>query len=392
MDRMENIIRASEIIQKKLFSSSPLSVEEEVFLDEWLQESAAHREFYAHVQEKGIPLGDYENVTGKFDVSGHWRSVNRKIKGVSLVRRYRVAAACAVFVLASWLIFTLNRSPKPVDKPVVTAQVMEKEWRGTKARLLLGEGKVVELEMRDTVMETGTSNIRVSNGNVAYDAKHSDSTVEYNTIQVPRGGIYSLTLSDGTRVFLNSESELTFPVVFSGDRREVRLKGEGFFEVTSDSLHPFVVSTGEMKTRVLGTKFNVMAYPREAFYTTLVEGKVAVTLTGNDKSFVLKPNQQAMWQEGSTTVAIRDVDAMSYIGWRDGLLVLDEVPLDDIMKKLCRWYDMEYEYRDTLEEDYTFTGKVKQGDDLKKVLETLTLMGGPPFEIRDSVIYVGMRR
>lgn len=213
--------------------------------------------------------------------------------------------------------------------------------------------------------------------------------MEYNTIVVPRGGIYSLILSDGTQVFLNSDSELHYPVRFGEGNREVRLKGEAFFNVTPDSSRPFIVLAGEVRTRVLGTSFNILAYADEpAIETTLFTGRVEVSVEHSLLKKILTPGMQASWTDGARDISVREINSDLRSLWRDGIIVLDDDELESVMRMLARWYDVTYEWKGDRGERHTFTGRINRNDDLASVLSMLTLLGGPRFEIKGTTVYI----
>ena len=257
--------------------------------------------------------------------------------------------------------------------------------------MILNDGQKIALRDRDTSVATSGTSINIRTGQVAYEMKKEmqDSVVEYNTIVVPRGGIYSLVLSDGTEVFLNSDSELRYPVKFTGKNRVVDLKGEAFFEVTPDSLHPFVVQAGEMRTRVLGTSFNIMAYTDEpAIQTTLFTGRVEVSVKRTSLKEVLAPGMQANWEVGADDISVKKVNMDIQSLWRDGIIILDDDDLESVMRMLARWYNVTYEWRGDRNVKHTFTGKINRNEDLGSVLSTLTLLGGPRFEIKGTTVYI----
>ena len=317
--------------------------------------------------------------------------ISRRTHGQRLVkmRRVSIAASVVLFVLfAGWRYASRERED---CQKMVTVEIAQIEPGSTQARLQLASGEEVYLRDQDTVVKTPFSDIRVIDGQVTYSTTKEmvSEEITYNTISVPRGGIYSLKLSDGTVVFMNSESELTYPVVFHGKTREVSLKGEAYFEVKRDSSRPFIVYAGEMSTEVLGTTFDIKAYPDEDVYSaTLLSGKVRVSVESVRKEQVLSPGTRAVWKKGTDQIYLSKVDGEIQTLWRNGELVLNEDELEDVMRALCRWYDVRYEYRSELKEKYTFTGKIDRNESLNEVLGRLMLMGGPRFEIKDSVVYI----
>ena len=161
----------------------------------------------------------------------------------------------------------------------------------------------------------------------------------YNKVETPRGGEYALLLSDGTKVHLNAMTSLRFPVTFDNGPRKVELEGEAYFEVCKTG-QPFIVCTQGMQVEVLGTTFNISAYPQEEYQTTLVNGSVKVN-TETGESCILKPSQQATISLGNSSIQICMVDAGFYTSWIKGKIHFKDQRLEDIMKILSRWYDME---------------------------------------------------
>lgn len=171
-------------------------------------------------------------------------------------------------------------------------------------------------------------------------ANHSDNSIR--TISTPRGKDYKVILSDGTTVILNAASKLTFPSHFSGKEREVTLIGEAYFKVAKDSEHPFVVHTNRIKTRVLGTEFNLKAYPSSEPHVTLIEGSVAVNSNYGDKEIILQPGEDATL-DNNQEFEITTIDTDYYTQWKDGYFYFDNVPLIEVMKELGRWYNVNIE-------------------------------------------------
>ena len=208
---------------------------------------------------------------------------------------------------------------------------------------------------------------------LAYKQGHSGnpSALEYNTIIIPRGGEYQLILSDGSRVWLNSDTRLRYPVSFIGEKREVYLEGEAYFEV-SPSDKPFEVHGGGQSVCVLGTSFNVMAYGDEAkVQTTLVSGSVRVVLDQSDKTVLLTPGHQAEMDKNIGKISMREVNVENYIGWKDKLFIFDEEDLVTIMKKLARWYDVDIIIETPELKEKIFYGVIRKYENISKILGML---------------------
>lgn len=388
MSDIEKEIGIANVVVKKLLGGGMLDEEEGRRLREWLEESEEHEELFRQVSG-GKKNEEFQNIVRLSDRKEQWRCLERLTRErKSIGRRTWLAyAAGMVLLLGLGWWFGLQRAGK--DETVVRMAVIEPGK--TQALLILNDGQKIALRDRDTSVATSGTSINIRTGQVAYEMKKEmqDSVVEYNTIVVPRGGIYSLVLSDGTEVFLNSDSELRYPVKFTGKNREVDLKGEAFFEVTPDSLHPFVVQAGEMRTRVLGTSFNIMAYTDEpAIQTTLFTGRVEVSVEQTSLKEVLAPGMQANWEVGADDISVKKVNMDIQSLWRDGIIILDDDDLESVMRMLARWYNVTYEWRGDRNVKHTFTGKINRNEDLGSVLSTLTLLGGPRFEIKGTTVYI----
>ena len=226
------------------------------------------------------------------------------------------------------------------------------------------------------------------------DRMQADSVMpdklEMNKVITTTGGFYSLVLSDGTRVWLNSESELEFPVFFGKGERVVRLGGEAFFEVTPDAARPFIVRTNDIRTRVLGTSFNIKAYKNEAdVITTLFTGKVDVaSLADTTGKVVLSPGKQAGWNPQTGKLSVSEANLDNVIAWKEGMFVFNKENIEVVTRQIERWYGVKFIYETGAKKDYTFNGYFSKDEALKSILEAFTFTGGPEFKIEGNVVYV----
>lgn len=387
MNHIEKEIKIADIITRKLLVGEEIPEQEDTVLREWLEESERHREWFREYREK-LPSGEFEKIVQLSDAKEQWQKLDQLTKERKRIgwRKWSSYAAGITLLLSVGLWFGIQR--EKAEEPVTRMAIIEPGT--TQAVLILSNGEKITLKDRDTLVNTKSSSINIQTGLVKYDIKETESVeVEYNTIEVPRGGIYSLVLSDGTKVFLNSDSKLKYPVTFNGEKRKVELSGEAFFEVASDSLHPFIVHTQDMETRVLGTSFDIQAYPDEpTTKTTLLTGRVLVSVNNSPLTEILVPGLQASWSTGTDEIIVKKVNVATQALWRDGVIMLDDDELDDVMRMLARWYDVTYEFKGDRSVKHTFTGKINRNEDLESVLNTLTLLGGPKFEIRGTVVYI----
>ncbi len=262
----------------------------------------------------------------------------------------------------------------------------------SKAILMMADGKEVVLEQGQNLNILLNERVRVatsSQGIVYEEYGKGMVTEEYNKLTTPVGGEYSLVLSDGTKVFLNADSELKYPVEFSDGKRIVDLKGEAYFEVHKDSLRPFIVRMNGAEVTVLGTSFNVNTYGDDGqIYTTLVNGSVRVSSMKNKQEEILKPGMQSVMNVQSGLLTVRKVDVEPYVAWREGRFVFRAMTLDLIMRQLQRWYDFEVFYQNSELKDYEFRGVIKRDMDLDKVLSVIKATTNVDFEVKGKVITI----
>ena len=208
-------------------------------------------------------------------------------------------------------------------------------------------------------------------------------------MRIPVGGFYQLALSDGSKVWLNSMTELRFPVTFTGEQRKVYLTGEAYFEVTHDSVHPFIVETPDgMEVKVYGTEFNMNTYEKGVVQTVLVKGKVGVRGGVLGKEVVLAPEQMAVYREKTGEIQVENVDPYKYVAWKDGEFVFERETIEEIMERLSRWYDVKVFYSNESLKQKRFTGIVSRHKDIEQVLR---LIEGPAtlrFDISGNMVTV----
>lgn len=314
----------------------------------------------------------------------------------------RIAAAVLLLLgLAGGAWFFLQPG-KQARTPVISQNIGKKGNivpGGNRAVLVLANGDSILLDNAGNGMlsqQGNTSVIKLNSGMLAYKAGHaSGGAVTYNTIRTPRGGQYQVTLPDGTEVWLNAASSLKFPTAFTGNSREVSLSGEGYFEVKpfTDSKGkkiPFLVRVlsrkEDMTVRVLGTKFNIMAYEDEAtINTALLEGAVAAS-SGAD-SVMIKPGERASLAHGQQHFKTGPADFRDILAWKNGEFRFREAGIKDIMRQLCRWYDVEVEYRDAAD-NVKLSGIIPKTEDISVLLDALQATGKVHFEVKNRKIIV----
>jgi transmembrane sensor len=281
---------------------------------------------------------------------------------------FKIAAAASVILLVSLSILFTTKDKTNI--PAVASKNIE--IGSDKATLTLEDGSVIALE-KGKAYTTGKVS---SNGEkLIYNSKNESVAISNNLLTIPRGGQFFVQLSDSTKVWLNSESQLKYPVAFvDGQTRQVELVyGEAYFEVSPSTKHKgsrFKVKTQTQNVEVIGTEFNVKAYRDEtSIYTTLVKGKVAIS-NATTKEF-LKPNQQSKINLNSSAISISEVDVYNEISWRKGLFVFKGMPLKEIAKVLSRWYDVDIVFADAELGNVKFNGVLNKNQKIEDILTTI---------------------
>jgi transmembrane sensor len=284
-----------------------------------------------------------------------------------------------------------------MDKPNLRADV---EPGGNKAVLTLADGSEIILDQAGIgclTQQAGVQVVKAENGQLVYTIKEAGDSNKgkasklTNTVSTPRGGQYQVNLPDGTRVWLNAASSLKFPLSFAElKERRVELKGEAYFEVEKDTARPFIVQSDKQFVQVTGTHFNVNSYTDEpTIKTTLLEGAVNVTtLKGAEAGQVfLKPGQQAQVSTISSRVHVVKVDPMAEIAWKNGQFFFENESIENIMKQISRWYDVEVVYEGDVT-GKTVWGSVTRYTNVSKVLSVLELTGEIHFKVEGRRIVV----
>ena len=381
--------KISRIIAKKLMGV--ILPEDEEKLNAWLEEDARNKDLYRRILEVEN-FSTRDMYAKRLDVEHTWDALKEQLAGQrkrrSLFSSWQIGVAASVILLVGiGLYWGFNKKPK-VKQVEVAAHV---EMGGAKAILVTSRGDEIVLQDSSVQLITLGGGMVAKNDGVQVSYKENEGAgkedvLEYNTIRVPRGGEYKLFLSDNTEVFLNSDSEIRFPVKFGKGKRDVFLRGEAFFVVTKDASRPFVVNANDkMSVEVLGTQFNLQAYPDDAFVeTTLNEGAVRVF---NGKQGVrLRPDEQAVYDEGKFTV--RKVDASSYSAWKEGRFMLLNHSLENIMTRLARWYNIDIFWENPEVKEYHFSGELARYEDFTEILRMLELATRVHFEVKDRTVFV----
>ena len=360
-------------------------------LNEWRSVSPRHEELFQRMlSSEHVEKSISRFVKTEEEEERGWRQLQQKARSGRSVRKIKwfPYAAAIVLILSVGGVFYFSGDKEQTE--ILPIAKNEVQVPGSRAVLILPDGRKVDMEnevLRSDLAQSD-SLLLVSARSLKYrDIDSPDTTEIFHTLEIPRGGEYLLTLSDGTMIYLNSESTLSFPVKFQGKERKVYLTGEAYFKVAKNTEHPFVVTAGELEVLVTGTTFGVRAYKDEKdIQTTLESGQVTVRVEG--KSVKLVPNKQVLFNKSTMGLEVRDVDVDLYLAWVDGRLVYDNCPLEKILTDLGRWYNIDVFYsRDELR-SYQFSLNMKKHEEFTQVLELIGKTGEVQFEIKDNTVIV----
>ena len=339
---------------------------------------------------------DHDKVVSKFQkrISATSKDIsNKKAKSV-FGQIFRWSAAAAIFIVIGSFAFLYKIGVIGEKKEI---QYLSDALPGSnKAVLVLADGRKISLTDINNgavAKEAGLSITKTSDGQLIYtvakEAAGSESSLRgaFNTIETPKGGMWQVKLPDGSSVWLNAASSLTYPIAFSnGKKRIVELKGEAYFEVAKDKLHPFVVKTARQEVEVLGTSFNINSYLDEpTVKTTLLEGNVRVAADGLPAK-VLVPDEQAVLSNNE--ISILKVDAAESIDWKNGYFMFNNEKQESIMKKIARWYNVKIEYANPSAKEVTYYGSISRFEKVSQVLRKFEQTGEVKFEIDKDKITV----
>lgn len=371
------------------YLSDEIGEEEQAELTRWRDESPENERLFQEIcKEENIKQNMQKRQT--FHAEDGWEGVQRKIQRHRF--RHRILNICkyaAIFIfpvaIATVAIYKSGNEPQPLSQ--VEEQIVP---GGKKAVLILDNGEAIDLKSTSGVelKEKDGTVIQVDSTVLNYQQApaRTSEKLAYNKVNVPRGGEYQLTLSDGSKVQLNSMSSIRFPVQFAQDCRLVELEGEAYFEVSKTG-QPFIVQTKGMKIEVLGTTFNISAYANEEYQTTLVSGSVKVQ-TENGSNRVLKPSEQACITPGSNQINVRNVDTAFYTSWIHGKINFKDQRLDDIMKTLARWYDMDVVYENEATKELRFGCYVNRYNEITPLVKLLEQTGRVTVTVEGKTIKI----
>lgn len=388
------------IIANKL-NKKPITYNEEQQLKRWLDASPDHAEYFNRAakawKEKPLnaPKIDITHFISEFDSVTEYY-VTRSHKRHLRFTAYSIAALVAgvLITLAAYLTVNSSQDVCSVSDTMFSHQSIHPG--SSRACLILPDGDTLELNAatnRRLSPDTNSGFLSIADGTVtcSYLINNTNPINTVNTIVIPRGGEYNITLSDGSRVWLNANTRMHFPTSFSSDSRIVELDGEAYFEIAKDPQRQFIVKTSISDIKVYGTEFNVRSYTRDhSQQVTLLSGSIAVEY--DDSTYMLSPGQQARITRGSDQMRTLDVDPDTYCSWVNGLFVFENRPLHEILSQLSDWYDTDFIYTDTSLRHLHFTGDLERYSDFSEILSLIEMTTSVQFTIMGQTVKVSPRK
>ena len=343
----------------------------EMLDDPAIQELSARQ-----AQASGLKLSAQADVRIREQVLAH-TGLEMGAGKVFRLRRWGWAAAAAVLLIGATTVITVLRNRTAHHPATITQRASDiAAPQVSKARVTLASGQVVALDSLSSGLLAQQGSIRLvklAGGQVAYQSATGETfhEMQYNTLTNPRGSkVVDMQLSDGSRIWLNAGSSITYPVAFVGNERKVELKGEGYFEVAKDAARQFIVAANGVNTMVLGTHFNVHAY-EEQTKVTLLEGRVKVARQGQvDSGIIIHPGQQAQAGGAGQLLVTGNIDPAAVMAWKNGVFNFDGMKVRQAMAELERWYDIDVAYEEGVQDVKVF-GEIDRNLALGGVLEIL---------------------
>ncbi|NGM62382.1 FecR family protein [Sphingobacterium sp. SGG-5] len=370
------------LIRKKI--DGTITEHELLFLKKWAEENSLHSDLLKYTEAEDpvwedvntwleLRSHEHEDAWTKRLQSNTLSKIHTGDAQSSLPRRRgirRILLYAAVLFLISTITFIIYQNYTSSEHIMEVQDLVP----GTnKALITLSDGRVIELREDQTGVILG-EDLAYEDGTLITDLDNKEPV--YSTIATPRGGQYQITLSDGTKVWLNAETKLTYPSRFTGKARVVELDGEAYFDVASNSAHghriPFIVKTAQQEVEVLGTQFNVNAYADDSAdtRTTLVEGSVRLRMA--ERMLLLQPGEQGVCNKQGLDK--KKVDVSPYIAWKNNEFIFDETELGEALKMLSRWYDFDISAEGHLPTTHLY-GSISRSKNLAEVLEIMESSG-----------------
>lgn len=351
------------------FLNNDLDEKEYKILMQWVESSDENKSFFQRIC-KGEGMSERWELYKLLNVNKAYNSfASKTLKRRIGWQRIVSYAAVIVVLLSMGIVYWLDKREYENAVENIYAGALNADG---KAYLTMDDGSIVALKIMDSVQILENGAQVLDSGRVLTYSQNGVKAKQnsINRLTTSRGGEYQIILEDGTRVFLNACSELTFPESFDLDKREVAFTGEAYFEVAKDIERPFYVNVGGVRICVLGTAFNVNTYQGNDIETVLVEGKIDIE-DKMHKKYPVNPGQMAVFSQEGNYISLEEVDVEPYIAWRYGVYIFKNETLEQLMYKLSMWYDVDVLFEDASLKKHCFTGRIEKNEDLKSILRSL---------------------
>ncbi len=380
MSEKINTYSVSRLIYKSVIKS--LKKKEKENLKDWLKDESNKNLYNEILSSTSVynkrALYEQSNKEKVFEIIQQEINKNKakSILKQRYLRLFKYAASVLILLTLGNLIYKAK-----FDANSITQEAIKNIEPGSeKATLVLSDGTTVDLEehKNELIISNNIAQINNEEDGLVYKVVDNENSADnvaqplkFNTLKVPIGGMYQVVLSDGTKVWLNSATSLTYPEKFGGEQRIVQLEGEAYFEVTKD-VKEFIVKTNSADVTVLGTQFNVSSYNDDTFFSsTLVEGKIQLTSTNTNSSLILAPNQRGIVNKNSSKIQVEIVDTEVYTAWKEGKFYFEREQLESILKRLSRWYNIDIVFDDESLKTEMFTGVVYKDKKIDHLLNMI---------------------
>lgn len=376
---LESEHRAAYLIAS--FIKGEISEEEEDELEEWILQSDANMKLFEDLTDERV-LKDTLKWYHSLDVQAAWQKMEAHMRTSRRRKKLRYisygVAATLVVAIATGAFFLNQPTELP---PIAVSPTTSSDIPPGTARATLQLADGTRIPVTETLDSVISSELRIEKGQVEYETSQAGPV--FHELSVPRKGFYQLVLADGSRVWLNAASWIRYPTAFTGDKREVEVKGEVYIQVAKDAVHPFIVTVGDMKITALGTAFNINAYEEGGrVRTTLQEGKIQIVK--GQKLAYLEAGQQLESTEKEWKV--RQVDTDIYTAWTKNEFKLKNNTIEEVMEQIKRWYDIKPVYQATITEH--FTGTISRSVPISQLLKKLGMTNEVHFRIKGDTIEI----
>ncbi len=365
-------------------------------VDKLLKSDVAIQSLFNNLQKKEYLEAQLKRHKS-LDLSEKWLIHKDKIRKEKIRKQLyffsRLAAVILIPVIIATVLLVNNKDRYNDTKSEFVAKVIPES---SNAKLIDESGDIFELTKEEELQILDSSiSIKVQGNTLTYADLNDSKKLQYrevmHTLVVPKGGEFFLSLSDGSKIWVNSQTTIKYPKEFIGENRMIELiEGEAYFEIAKDPKHPFIVNTQKGMVKVLGTSFNIRAYnDEEKNITTLIEGSVSLSQNYVQESEVeLRPGQHGVIIDVNRKIQVEDIDTYPIVAWKDGYYIFNSNSLESIFNQLSRWYDFKVEFENNQVRDMEFRGNVNRKEGITEILDLLEKTQTVSFEYSGKIIRV----